>query len=139
MFARVRAHVQVCSRVRVRMHACTLCGRMHACAARVCTLRGRMHACACVHVCSAGACACRHVRVCLHVRVRMHVCSCAGACVRACSGPRVPDSDIRRVSIGSLNPHWFLDFGLLYRYTASNPTTAERHTKQLSFFLFSFS
>ena len=66
-----------CSRVRVRIHACALCGRMHACA--------------CVHVRSACACAYMHVRVCLHVCVHMHACSCAGACVRAWSGPCVSE------------------------------------------------
>ena len=71
VFARVRAHVQACSRVRVLMHA--------------------LHACICLRVVrSACACACIHARVCLRVCVRMPACSCADACVRVWSGPRVP-------------------------------------------------
>jgi len=72
VFARVRAHVQACSRVRVRIHACALCGCMHACACVLCVARVRAH------------------RMCLRVCVRMHACSGAGACVRTWSGSRVP-------------------------------------------------
>jgi len=74
---RGRAHVHVCSRVRVRMHSCAFvradaCMCLRACAWRTCL---RMRACAGL----------------LHMWMHKHACSCAGAGVRAWSGPRVSE------------------------------------------------
>ena len=88
MFARVRAHVQACSRVHVRMHACVLCGCMHACACvraqRVCV---RIHVCAGVFArVRAHACVFMHGCVCACVfgptHARVHACLCARARMR---------------------------------------------------------
>jgi len=66
----VRVHAYMC---RVRMHACTLCGRMLACdCVHVRSAGARAHVCMCGCVC-ACACACTRVHARVRVRVRSRV------------------------------------------------------------------
>ena len=76
-----------CVHCRVRMHACTLCGRMLVCDyVRVLSAGVGAHVCMCGCVC-ACACACMrvHARVRVCVRGRAHVCQ--GACVSVRARP----------------------------------------------------
>jgi len=65
------------------IHACALCGCMHACACVLCVARVRAHVCMCGCVCAS---ACAYLRV--HARVRVCVRGRAHACQGTCVSTR---------------------------------------------------
>jgi len=73
----VRVHAYMC---RVRMHACTLCGRMLVCdSVHVRSVGARAHVCMC-------GCVCARVCACMRVHARVYVCvHCVPGCMRVCA------------------------------------------------------